>query len=99
MATKTETSCQTIAAQTPLAAESAQPVKAAQPDGQANSIIGLIPTFVEPEQRCSMIAEAAYYRAEHRGFDPGHELEDWVAAEREIDGMLMRGETPRTGAV
>lgn len=31
-----------------------------------------------------MIAEAAYYRAEKRGFASGFELEDWLAAEREI---------------
>jgi hypothetical protein len=37
---------------------------------------------VEPPP-CS-IAEAAYYLAEQRGFVPGHELEDWLAAEREI---------------
>lgn len=30
------------------------------------------------------IAEAAYYRAQRRGFEPGHELEDWIAAEREV---------------
>jgi hypothetical protein len=30
------------------------------------------------------IAERAYYKAERRGFVPGHELEDWLAAEREI---------------
>jgi hypothetical protein len=30
------------------------------------------------------IAERAYYRAEKRGFAPGYELEDWLAAEREI---------------
>ena len=26
------------------------------------------------------IAEAAYYRAERRGFEPGRETEDWLAA-------------------
>ncbi|GAB4359393.1 MAG: hypothetical protein Kow0060_13940 [Methylohalobius crimeensis] len=31
-----------------------------------------------------MIAEAAYYRAEKRGFASGFEMEDWVAAERQI---------------
>jgi hypothetical protein len=31
-----------------------------------------------------MIAEAAYYIAERRGLAPGHELEDWHCAEREI---------------
>lgn len=30
------------------------------------------------------IAEAAYYRAQRRGFEPGHELEDWIAAEKEV---------------
>ena len=39
-----------------------------------------------------MIAEAAYYRAERRGFEPGSELEDWCLAEVEIDEMLTRGE-------
>jgi len=35
-------------------------------------------------QRQAMIAEAAYYCAERRGFAPGHELEDWLRAEAEI---------------
>ena len=30
-----------------------------------------------------MIAEAAYCRAQQRGFAPGHELEDWLGAEKE----------------
>jgi Protein of unknown function (DUF2934) len=37
--------------------------------------------------REALIAIAAYYRAERRGFLPGHEQEDWLAAEREIDGV------------
>jgi hypothetical protein len=35
-----------------------------------------------------MIAEAAYYRAQRRGFAPGAELQDWLAAEAEIDHAL-----------
>lgn len=31
------------------------------------------------------IAERAYYKAEARGFEPGHELEDWLAAEAEVN--------------
>lgn len=46
-------------------------------------------TVVAPEERARMIAEAAYYLAEHRGFEPGHEVEDWLAAEAEIDGELV----------
>jgi hypothetical protein len=30
------------------------------------------------------IAERAYFKAERRGFTPGYELDDWLAAEREI---------------
>ena len=49
-------------------------------------------TLIRPEQRHAMIAEAAYYRAEQRGFEPGHELEDWCAAESDIDTLLARDE-------
>ena len=50
--------------------------------------------FVEPERRRAMIAEAAYYKAEKRSFEPGCELEDWCAAEGDIDAMLTRGDVP-----
>ena len=36
------------------------------------------------EEIYQMIAEAAYYRAEKRGFAPGLEDEDWRAAEAEV---------------
>jgi hypothetical protein len=42
-------------------------------------------TMVTPEERARMVAEAAYYLAERRGFEPGHELEDWFAAEARIE--------------
>jgi len=35
--------------------------------------------------RFQMIATAAYYRAEHRGFTGGDPMEDWLAAEAEIN--------------
>jgi hypothetical protein len=34
-------------------------------------------------ERESMIRLRAYYLAEHRGFAAGHEIEDWLTAERE----------------
>jgi hypothetical protein len=40
------------------------------------------------EDRQRLIAEAAYFRAERRGFQPGAELEDWLAAEIEIEALL-----------
>jgi hypothetical protein len=47
--------------------------------------------MINPEQRRSLIAQAAYFRAEHRGFAPGHEAVDWIAAEIEVDTMLTGG--------
>jgi hypothetical protein len=32
----------------------------------------------------ALIAERAYFKAEQRGFEPGHELQDWLEAEREL---------------
>src|ERR1700722_1761614 len=43
-------------------------------------------SFDPASSREALIATAAYYRAQKRGFRPGHDLEDWLAAEREIDG-------------
>jgi Protein of unknown function (DUF2934) len=43
---------------------------------------------VTAEARRALIAEAAYLRAERRGFNPGHETEDWLAAEAEVDALL-----------
>ena len=40
-----------------------------------------------------MVAQAAYFRAERRNFAPGHELEDWVAAEAEVDRKLARSDS------
>jgi Protein of unknown function (DUF2934) len=40
------------------------------------------------EGRHALIAQKAYLRAERRGFDPGHETEDWLAAESEVDALL-----------
>lgn len=42
-----------------------------------------IPSF--SENREQRIAEAAYWRAERRGFGAGQELDDWLAAEKEVD--------------
>jgi len=53
-----------------------------------------IPTqFVGPELRSALIAEAAFFRAESRGFAPGNEVEDWLAAESEVDAKLMSAES------
>jgi len=45
------------------------------------------PPPVSTDDRHRQIAEAAYYRALARGFAPGQEQEDWLAAEAEIDRL------------
>ncbi len=42
---------------------------------------------VSTDDRQRMIQEAAYYRYVQRGFANGHDLEDWLAAEAELERM------------
>lgn len=42
------------------------------------------------QSREEMIRAAAYTHAARRAFMPGHELEDWLAAERQVDEFLAR---------
>ncbi len=49
--------------------------------------------------RRAMIAEAAYLRAERRGFATGNEEEDWLAAEAEVDALLRAGAPAKPPAV
>ncbi len=43
---------------------------------------------VPADVRQKMVADAAYYIAERRGFQVGDPVADWVAAEAEIDELL-----------
>lgn len=47
---------------------------------------------VTAKERYQMIAEAAYFRAEKRGFTGGSVEDDWVQAEAEIDHILQEQE-------
>jgi Protein of unknown function (DUF2934) len=51
------------------------PLRFCQATGQASA------------ERHDLIAKAAYYRAERRAFQAGHELEDWLTAELEVDQL------------
>lgn len=46
------------------------------------------PRALAGEDRYRLIAERAYFKAEERGFAPGGEVADWLAAEIEIDDLL-----------
>ena len=49
----------------------------------ANTALG-----IAPDQRQRMIEEAAYYRAEQRGFQGDLAMDDWLQAETEINARF-----------
>ena len=53
-------------------------------------------TSLTREDRQRMVAEAAYYRALQRGFTAGGEIDDWLAAEQEIDRQFAAGRQTRS---
>ena len=46
------------------------------------------PPSVQPINIDAMIAEAAYYKAEKRGFYPGNDIRDWLEAKSEIIALV-----------
>lgn len=78
----------------PLAAKRLTAASLKPPRGRSKAVAtapapdGNGQTFLEERQRREMIATGAFLRAQRRGFESGVELEDWLAAEREIDRWL-----------
>jgi hypothetical protein len=84
---KAKTTTRAKAEVTPTAAVKAIPKsKAAQIELPA-----VKPVEHGDEEIRRMIATAAYYRAEKRGFAVGHEREDWLMAEKEVNQILTSG--------
>ncbi|MDH4285035.1 MAG: DUF2934 domain-containing protein, partial [Gallionellaceae bacterium] len=78
-----------VPARKPVAAKRSKPQPAV--NAAFNVKLGNISiqkTAVSPEERYQMIAAAAYLRAEQRNFEPGGALDDWIAAEAEVDARL-----------
>src|SRR5665811_1046178 len=46
------------------------------------------PTSAQPVNLDAMIAVAAYYKAEKRGFYPGNDIRDWLEAKKEIIALV-----------
>ena len=44
--------------------------------------------YVDVAQQEAMIAKAAYFKAMQRDFVAGHEMDDWLAAEADIYGLV-----------
>lgn len=57
-----------------------QPARYEQPESHTSS-----PDSPSAGDRYRRISRCAYFKAERRGFEPGHMWEDWLAAEREVD--------------
>lgn len=74
------------------------PAKPKQPTEEATAILPPMDTaslpegqeLLDPAQRHAMIAEAAFFIAQARGFTSSQEVDDWLAAEREIDQRLSK---------
>ena len=47
-------------------------------------------------EREEMVRTAAYFRAERRGFAPGYEWEDWLAAEAEVSALAVARPVPKS---
>lgn len=64
---------------TAIEAEAPKPATRKAAAIKADSRPNLVPINLEDE-----IRRLAYLMSERRGFEPGHEAEDWIAAEREV---------------
>lgn len=53
-----------------------------------HQIIKVFPDNLNEEILHMYISGAAYYKAEKRGFESGHEEQDWLEAEKEIKSCL-----------
>lgn len=77
--------------ETPQPAEKAAPRRRV-PAASPAPVSGATPAItVSADARRAMISQSAYLRAERRGFTPGSEIEDWLAAEAEVDALLRAG--------
>lgn len=51
------------------------------------------PEHLDEETLKQQIAALAYQKAEQRGFEPGHEWEDWLEAEAEVRASFYSANT------
>jgi hypothetical protein len=72
----------------------AQPAARIDADGHVVPSPAVVVTrggpLIPASLRLDMIRDAAYFRAEARGFAPGKQIEDWIAAEQDIDELILR---------
>ena len=69
-----------------VTSKSAKPKPAEAPKAAARK--GDSAAALSDEELHQLIAQAAYRLAQQRSFSPGHELDDWLAAEAEVKQSL-----------
>lgn len=79
----------------PAVAPAAKPAKAPAKPRATRSKPSAVSNAIQltPEERHRVVAEAAYFIAERRGFAGGSSIDDWLQAEAEIDRMLAGSTT------
>lgn len=53
---------------------------------------------IDPELRYRLISEAAFHRYVDRGYVDGFDLDDWLAAESEVDQTLLNPQYSQTAS-
>ena len=80
----------------PTAAKAGPQVAAAKPPARRKAAAAAAGRSIPPvADREARVRLAAYLRAERRGFAPGREWEDWLAAEAEVDAQSAGSAAPR----
>jgi hypothetical protein len=71
----------------PSFAQATKPA-AAVPAKRGNGAGAAKQRSLDPQSRQEQVRMAAYFRAQNRGFARDHELDDWLAAEAEVDARM-----------
>ena len=74
----------------PTARKKAPARRTSSPKKATTRVKAVASRSISAEERVRMISEAAYYRAEERGFQGGDPEQDWLDAEAEVDALLLR---------
>jgi hypothetical protein len=76
----------------PAPKSAAKPSEAPAKPAAAKPPVAAKPATAKPSpaERTKMIAEAAYYLAQKRGFGGGNELADWATAEKQVDALIAK---------
>ena len=71
-------------------ATAAKPARSRRKSAAAEpvQVLAMHPVVPNADELNGMIATAAYYLAAQRHFAAGHELDDWLLAEKQVRGQL-----------